>query len=664
MTHDGQRTTSTVRSAIVRIATRYAGLLAAAVVLAALAVATVSGMRSAPDVDRSSGPDPATVLLPADLPPLRLLPRQPEPVVREPEADPDERCEEALRAWVNENDNTVVVRVQQCRSFEWAAYQQALVLDDGRRIHADLTAADIPFGVEMVTRQAVDDVPASAVVVVARRGNYVLQTTTLSDEAHLAEDVAVNRAVAQQQWSRLVGQPGTGVHPPVSGTLLARTGQTLALLLLGLYAATNLVGWARNAARGTRAVSGTPVDSPRVRWHDVSGRSARLAAAARGRFWLIVLLMAASQALPLPTPAKAALLGVAPLFYSLGRRHTPGERELWGRHAPSQVRTERNRATAMAWFVLSGALLVLGLLSLLAPAMLLQVGSTEEVGPGGRWHPTVMADGPHGWRLVPVHLLVADLLAVSVILLWASGFLYRLARRRSALDAPRKLEADTRAPIIFLRNFSDDEGTIRTSPMTRKAAVDKLGLIQFERFEEILVRYLSVYGPVIAVNNPNSRRAPLGAARESLAHDDWQKAIGERIDSCTMIVVAAAPEADTPGLRWELEQIVERGALARTVLVVPPYPASQVVPRWRRFLTMGTRFDVPDSTTEYADRILLLTNGHDGVWDSYHGRQRTDWAYAVALAAAAEGVIARSSGQPPGGGRDGAEQVDIADREV
>lgn len=607
------------------------------VVVLALAATTVAAARSAPQIDRTTGPEPAAVLLSTTEPelPLQVADQQVPPSTEG--VSEGERCDQAFRRWTTADGRPVVIGIRQCESFEWAAYQQALILDDARRVNADIIpTANIPFGARITVSEPVGALTQPAALVVARRGNYLLQVTMMSDEANLAEDAALTLALAELQWDRLAGTPGPGMHPPVLETLLSRTGWYLAFLFLALYGTLNGIGWARERARGIRAVTGVPADAPGIRWLDVSGRATRLSRHTRMRFWAVLTVVGLSQALPLPTAVQAAALGLIPIIFTLGRRHAPGTRQIWGRHAEPQIRTRKNQTQAGVVVFLSGATLMLGLTALTVPSILLALSATDEVLPNGRWHPLVLADEPHAWRLVPVPLLILDTLALALLLLAISGALYRLARRRSLLSAPQKIAVDDRAPIIFLRNFSDDEVTIRTSPLTRKSMMDKLGGRQFERFEEILVRYLSAYGPVIAVNNPNSKQAPLGAARESLPHDSWQAAVRAHIDSSALIVVAAAPGVVTDGLSWELEQIAGRSALSRTLIVVPPYPAAQLRERWRRFLSMATRIDIPTGTAEFVDQILVLADRTGSGWVAYHARHRTDWAYAVALAAAAE----------------------------
>jgi hypothetical protein len=418
-----------------------------------------------------------------------------------------------------------------------------------------------------------------------------------------------------------------------------RTGETLAVIAIGLYLAVNFAGSVRNRARLLRPVPPAPGGSPQVRWIDVTHRARWLGVTARARFWVALAMLAAGQVLPLSGVARLTTYGFPMVLLSLNRRHAPGGHELWGRHAESQIRTGKNPSAVRAAYFSAITLLIIGIVALLVTAVLMTLSFGDLAGPDGRWHPALVADDPHLWRLVPIRLLAVDLLVVVVAVLLASGVMYRLARGKAAQDAKDKLAHDRRPQIIFLRNFSDDDVTIQTSPLTRKSVVDKLGLRQFETFEEILVRYLSVYGPVVAVNDPRLRKAPLGAARESFPHDAWQDGVAEHLDASAMIVVAASPDRATDGLRWELDQIRRRGLLPRTIFVVPPYPARQVLTRWPVFQDLADGLAVPAEVAPHADHLLVLTVSRDGQWQGFRAAHRTDWAYAVAMAAAAEQIL-------------------------
>src|SRR5690606_2639172 len=114
------------------------------------------------------------------------------------------------------------------------------------------------------------DLTQPMALVVARRGNYVLQSFMMSDAANLAEDATLTLALAELQWDHLVGAPGPGVHPPVLDTLQSRTGWCFAFMFVAMYGTLNGIGWLRERVRGVRAVTGIPANVPGIRWLDIS----------------------------------------------------------------------------------------------------------------------------------------------------------------------------------------------------------------------------------------------------------------------------------------------------------------------------------------------------------------------------------------------------------
>jgi len=610
-------------------------------IVAIFVVLTGRAIAAAPLVDRSTGPSAAAALVTGDAPIPDLRPDNAlaRTVSHGRGTSSVGTCDEARRGWRTTSGRPLLLEVWRCSPFQWAADRQAASLEALRQAGASIRPViGIPYAVQAALDKPVGDLPAPATVLLFRRGSYLVTVRFVSAADRHADDEETAARIALWQWNHLVGQPGSGARVAVLEPTVKRTGEALAVIVVGLYLAANLVGSVRNRARRLKPVTPAPVDSPRIRWLDVSRRAWKLGLVARARFWLAVVALVLAQILPVSTTVRVAFYAFPVLLFTLNRRHTPGGREVWGRHAESQVNTGKNPVAARAGFLGATALLLAALVALLASAVLVTLCYGDIVGPDGRWHPTLIADDPHPWRLVPVRLLAADLLVVVVALLLASGVVYRLARAVAARDAREKLALDRRPPIIFLRNFSDDNVTIQTSPLTRKSMIDKLGIRQFERFEEILVRYLSVYGPVVAVNDPRLRRAPLGAARESFPHDAWQEGVAKYLDSSAMIVVAAAPDRATDGLQWELKQIDRGELLRKTVFVVPPYSAQQVLSRWSVFQKLAGRIAFPPEVVRHADHTLVLTPGCDGTWRGFRAAHRTDWAYAVALAAAAEQI--------------------------
>src|SRR6202012_4957797 len=133
-------------------------------------------------------------------------------------------------------------------------------------------------------------------------------------------------------------------------------------------------------------------------------------------------------------------------------------------------------------------------------------------------------------------------------LLVLGAVIFLVARRLRAADARRLMLRDPRPPVLYLRSFT----------------------------EEGLVRHLSRYGPVVAVNPPGTRLAPVRAARETIEPANWQSAVAGWMAHSALIVFLAPPSRVTQGLHWELRTVAEHGQLDKALVVVPPLPAEQL----------------------------------------------------------------------------------------
>jgi hypothetical protein len=82
---------------------------------------------------------------------------------------------------------------------------------------------------------------------------------------------------------------------------------------------------------------------------------------------------------------------------------------------------------------------------------------------------------------------------------------------------------------------------------------------------------------VVAVGRPGGSTATLGAARELLDDTTWKRDVATRMRGAGAIVLAVG---DSPGLAWEVGEVVRSGHLGKTRFVVPPAPPEQVDRRW------------------------------------------------------------------------------------
>ncbi|MCW8889097.1 MAG: hypothetical protein OQL20_00380 [Sedimenticola sp.] len=146
-------------------------------------------------------------------------------------------------------------------------------------------------------------------------------------------------------------------------------------------------------------------------------------------------------------------------------------------------------------------------------------------------------------------------LALLFRLLTASQRARRHRQQLTAPEAGKVLAEDPRPPVLLLRAFRMDEAD-------SDAAIP--GDIPLT-FEEFIVRPLKLYGPVVAIGRPDETLPPLGAHREYVSND-WQGRVKELLNLAQIIVVILD---DTPGLKWELEQLFEKGLRKKVLMIVP-----------------------------------------------------------------------------------------------
>jgi hypothetical protein len=157
------------------------------------------------------------------------------------------------------------------------------------------------------------------------------------------------------------------------------------------------------------------------------------------------------------------------------------------------------------------------------------------------------------------------------------GVLFRIARALGRADTRRLLAVDHRPPLLYLRSFADDTLPLATIASARRPFFELFSFRGRDPFEEAVAWELATYGPVVAVGRPGHSLASLGAAREHLSDDTWKAQVAQRMDDARAIAVATG---ETPGLHWEVAQIVAAGHLGKTVFVFPPVERDDAARRW------------------------------------------------------------------------------------
>ncbi len=236
-----------------------------------------------------------------------------------------------------------------------------------------------------------------------------------------------------------------------------------------------------------------------------------------------------------------------------------------------------------------------------------------------------------GQAPTPVQTVSSGLMAAAVGLIAVGAVIFRVGRRLGAIHARQLMLRDPRPPVLYLRAFGDDRLKLWTATFGRTSLIERFTPRRFDTFEEVLVRHLSQYGPVIAVNPPKTRLAPLGAARETIDSDDWQSTVSGWMDQACLIVFVAPPKHVTPGLLWELETVSVRDYWDKALVFVPPVRTEQLQDRWQQFRVAGAGswpFTVLDAATDPRALILAFRNGK---WQVTTADRRTEWSYGAAL---------------------------------
>jgi hypothetical protein len=245
---------------------------------------------------------------------------------------------------------------------------------------------------------------------------------------------------------------------------------------------------------------------------------------------------------------------------------------------------------------------------------------------------------PLPWQALPWHGLAAGFAytGIGITEVAAGAVISRHARRLASVEARRLMLRDTRPPVLYLRSFGDDALQLRAATLGRPWLIERFALNRFDAFEEVIVRHLSLRGPVIALNPPGTKLAPLGAARETLDPAGWQSTIADWMAQSALIVVIAPPGLVTPGLTWELERVSANRHWDKTLILVPPVPADLLRDRWQAFLHACVRlwpFTVPLSVEGPGPLVLTITNN---TWTVIAADRQNEWSYSAALRAAGQ----------------------------
>lgn len=157
-------------------------------------------------------------------------------------------------------------------------------------------------------------------------------------------------------------------------------------------------------------------------------------------------------------------------------------------------------------------------------------------------------------------------------LLGTGRFLARATEKRATQIYQDVRIWDSRAPIIFLRAFAQDDDLLAVGtrdPLLKLTA----GVAEPRTLDELLLEHASPYGPVLAIGDPAHKIPPLGAARIFVQGGNWQEIVTSLTQAARAVVMCPG---QSQGVGWELELISGSGKTSNTIFLANPEESRDV----------------------------------------------------------------------------------------
>jgi hypothetical protein len=203
-----------------------------------------------------------------------------------------------------------------------------------------------------------------------------------------------------------------------------------------------------------------------------------------------------------------------------------------------------------------------------------------------------------------------------------------VGKRYRATSAQKKLAQDQRPPVLYLRRFDDDEGSL------------SLWSRRYTTHEQRLIAILESIGPVIALGRPGEMLPPLGAARMYLSHDSWQATVIELLRTCSAVVIQAAP---SPSILWEIEQVTQHVTPERVLIALPVVAHDKLTDKqryeeFRNLVNPSLPVALPNMVG--YGRYLRFSDNWRPIW--LHSADMTAWVLSLSKAAKRDAAAADS----------------------
>lgn len=163
----------------------------------------------------------------------------------------------------------------------------------------------------------------------------------------------------------------------------------------------------------------------------------------------------------------------------------------------------------------------------------------------------IMVGDAGPWR--DQYLIVIPGIALLVVVSRLGIGLLRTGWKYDAVRAERLLEEDTRAPVLYVRSFKDDDKIILGSGFRRWIQYVLVYLTAVS-VEQELAFIMNRVGPVVAIGQPGELLPELGAARLYASDQEWRAKVTNLMRQARLVIVRAG---STANLEWEIDQAVQ-----------------------------------------------------------------------------------------------------------
>lgn len=161
--------------------------------------------------------------------------------------------------------------------------------------------------------------------------------------------------------------------------------------------------------------------------------------------------------------------------------------------------------------------------------------------------------------------ILAAALVLPVPLYYLAAWVRLSGRRRLAGAGPLPALPTGRDHVLYLRSFDDDERMTRLAPALR-TVLSGPGRSPLTE-EEQLAAAVRPLGRLVAIGRPREARPPSPRPQRMYVPDArWRETVLDLMDDARLVLLAVGEGA---GLRWELDQALDRLPPERLMLLVP-----------------------------------------------------------------------------------------------